>query len=43
MFDRFAAAANADTARWRYRELASSHDAMVTMPRELTDLLLELG
>lgn len=27
---------------WRYRELATGHDAMVTMPRELTDLLLEL-
>lgn len=27
---------------WRYRELATGHDAMVTMPRELTTLLLEL-
>jgi pimeloyl-ACP methyl ester carboxylesterase len=27
---------------WRYRELATGHDAMVTMPRELTDLLLEI-
>ncbi|MGE0681262.1 MAG: alpha/beta fold hydrolase [Candidatus Binatia bacterium] len=27
---------------WRYRELATGHDAMVTMPRELTGLLLEL-
>jgi pimeloyl-ACP methyl ester carboxylesterase len=27
---------------WRYRELATGHDAMVTMPRELADLLLEL-
>ncbi len=28
---------------WRYRELATGHDAMVTMPRELTTLLLELA
>lgn len=27
---------------WRYREFATGHDAMVTMPRELTELLLEL-
>jgi len=27
---------------WRYRELATGHDAMVTLPRELTGLLLEL-
>jgi pimeloyl-ACP methyl ester carboxylesterase len=27
---------------WRYRELATGHDAMITAPRELTDLLLEL-
>jgi pimeloyl-ACP methyl ester carboxylesterase len=27
---------------WRYRELATGHDAMVTMPRELTSLLVEL-
>jgi pimeloyl-ACP methyl ester carboxylesterase len=27
---------------WRYRELATGHDAMVTMPRELARLLLEL-
>jgi pimeloyl-ACP methyl ester carboxylesterase len=27
---------------WRYCELATGHDAMVTMPRELTDLLLEI-
>ena len=26
---------------WRYRELPTGHDAMVTMPRELADLLLE--
>jgi pimeloyl-ACP methyl ester carboxylesterase len=28
-------------AGWRYRELATGHDAMVTAPRELADLLLE--
>jgi len=26
---------------WHYRELASGHDAMITVPRELADLLLE--
>jgi pimeloyl-ACP methyl ester carboxylesterase len=26
---------------WRYRELATGHDAMITAPRELADLLLE--
>jgi pimeloyl-ACP methyl ester carboxylesterase len=28
-------------AGWRYREMATGHDAMVTAPRELADLLLE--
>lgn len=28
---------------WRYRELATGHDAMVTMPQQLTDLLLEVA
>ena len=28
---------------WRYRELATGHDAMVTMPRQLADLLLEIA
>jgi pimeloyl-ACP methyl ester carboxylesterase len=28
---------------WSYRELATGHDAMVTMPRELSELLLELA
>jgi pimeloyl-ACP methyl ester carboxylesterase len=28
-------------AGWRYRELPTGHDAMVTMPRELTDLFFE--
>ncbi len=29
-------------SRWQLRELPTGHDAMVTMPRELTDMLLEL-
>jgi hypothetical protein len=37
------AAARARDAGWRYRELPTDHMAMVTMPRELTDLLLELA
>jgi pimeloyl-ACP methyl ester carboxylesterase len=28
---------------WRYRELKTGHDAMVTAPRELTDALIELS
>ena len=28
---------------WRFRELDTSHDAMVTAPRELADLLLEVA
>jgi hypothetical protein len=28
---------------WRFRELDSGHDAMVTAPRELADLLLKLA
>lgn len=28
---------------WRYRELATGHDAMITKPKELVDLLLELA
>jgi pimeloyl-ACP methyl ester carboxylesterase len=31
------------TARWRYRELAASHHAAVTVPDTVTDLLLELA
>jgi pimeloyl-ACP methyl ester carboxylesterase len=27
---------------WRYRELATGHDAMITAPRALTELLLEI-
>ncbi len=26
---------------WRYRELATGHDAMITAPKELADLLVE--
>ncbi|HEX9871514.1 MAG TPA: alpha/beta hydrolase, partial [Candidatus Tectomicrobia bacterium] len=29
--------------RWRYRELATGHDAMVTAPQEVAALLLELA
>jgi len=28
---------------WRYRELATGHDAMITAPRDLAELLLELA
>jgi pimeloyl-ACP methyl ester carboxylesterase len=28
---------------WRYRELATGHDAMITAPHELTDLLREIA
>ncbi len=31
------------TPGWQYRELATGHDAMVTMPRELAELLLKLA
>jgi len=41
-FEPFAERAKAGKG-WRYRELATGHDAMVTMPRELTALLLELA
>lgn len=36
------AAARARAEGWRYRELPTGHAALWTMPRELTDLLLEL-
>lgn len=29
-------------AGWRLRQLPTGHDAMITMPRELADLLLEV-
>ena len=38
-FDQFRERAR--SGGWRYRELATAHDAMVTMPRELARLLLE--
>jgi len=40
-FDGFAEKTRSDK-KWQYRELATGHDAMVTMPRELADLLLEI-
>ncbi len=42
-FDHFAAAARQTGSGWRYRELASGHDAMVTVPQDLAALLLELA
>ncbi|MFT3811277.1 MAG: alpha/beta hydrolase family protein [Micropepsaceae bacterium] len=39
LFERFAAAAKADTG-WRYDELASFHDAMVTHPDEVAAMLI---
>jgi pimeloyl-ACP methyl ester carboxylesterase len=41
-FDRHAAMAK-ETPGWRYRELAASHHPMVTMPGELTNVLIELA
>jgi hypothetical protein len=41
-FRRFAEQVRDDPG-WRYRELATGHDAMVTQPRELADLLLEVA
>jgi len=41
-FDQFAERMKTEQG-WRYRELATGHDAMVTMPRELTDLLREIA
>ncbi len=43
IFDRFAEQARQPGAGWRYRELATSHEAMVTQPRQLADLLLEFA
>jgi hypothetical protein len=42
-FERSAATARADPAGWRYRQLDTGHDAMVTMPAELTEVLLKLA
>ncbi len=41
-FDRYAAAASAPGSGWRSYELPTSHDAMVTAPRELSEVLLGL-
>jgi hypothetical protein len=41
-FAPFALAAKDDPS-WSYRELATAHDAMVTAPAELTELLLEVA
>ena len=40
-FAPFAAAARA--AGWRYHELATGHDAMISAPDELAELLLALA
>jgi pimeloyl-ACP methyl ester carboxylesterase len=42
VFDGYAARARQGGV-WRHRELATSHEPFVTMPRELTDLLLEIA
>jgi pimeloyl-ACP methyl ester carboxylesterase len=42
MFAPFAARLRAEP-RWRHRDLATGHDAMVTAPQEVTALLLELA
>jgi pimeloyl-ACP methyl ester carboxylesterase len=42
-FARFREAARAPGSGWRYREVEGGHDAMVTHPREIADLLLELA
>jgi pimeloyl-ACP methyl ester carboxylesterase len=41
-FDRFAAQAATPGSGWRHHLLPTSHDAMVTMPRELATLLLAI-
>jgi len=41
-FDQHAAMARRSEL-WRYRELASSHHAPVTMPEKAADLLMELA
>lgn len=40
--DGYAEAARKATG-WRYRELATGHEAFITMPRELAELLLEVA
>jgi pimeloyl-ACP methyl ester carboxylesterase len=41
-YDRYAEAARKGGV-WRYRELATSHEPFITMPRELADLFLEIA
>ena len=41
-FARFAERTRTDPG-WRYRELATGHDAMITAPRDVAGLLLEAG
>ncbi len=41
-FGRYAELARQPNSGWRCHELPTSHDAMVTMPRQLADLLLRL-
>ena len=41
-FAEFAARTRSDPT-WRYREVATGHDAMITAPRPLADLLLEVA
>jgi pimeloyl-ACP methyl ester carboxylesterase len=42
-FDGYAEAARRPGSGWRCHELSTPHDAMITMPRELTRLLLDLA
>jgi hypothetical protein len=42
LFEQFARRAQTEPG-WRYRELATGQDAMVTEPRHLIDLLLEVA
>ncbi len=41
-FGQFAERLRADES-WQYRELATGHDAMITEPKQLAELLLEIG
>ena len=45
MMERFAGdrTVGPSTPGWRFRQLATAHDCMITAPRELTDLLLEIA
>ena len=42
IFDRYAQAAQ-QSSMWQYRELESSHEAFITAPEKLSDLLLEIA